>query len=78
MNKASDPILEFLNEKEIAAPKGVLDNELDVAEATIKRGLRELEDRGFIERDPDYTSYYRITEKGRGYLAGDVDARDDE
>jgi len=76
MNKASDPVLEFLDEKDIAAPIGVLDNELDVSYATIDRAVDELLDRGFVERDDEYSSFYRITERGREYLDGNVDARD--
>jgi len=77
MNTASDPVLEFLDDKEIAVPIGVLDNELEPSYQTIKRALDELEPRGYIERDDDYTSYFRITKKGREYLEGDRDAGKD-
>ena len=74
MNSATDPVLEFLEDHNIAVPIGVLDNELDPSYQTIKRALDELETYGFILRDENYTSYFRITEKGRQYLAGDLDA----
>lgn len=74
MNTATDPVLEFLHEHDIAVPIGVLDNELEPGYRTIKRALEELEDHKFVERDKDYTSHFRITNKGRQYLAGDLDA----
>lgn len=74
MNIAADPILEFLDEHDIAVPKGVFDNELDVSPSSIARGLDDLEKRGLIERDDNYSSYYRITDLGRDYLEGKVDA----
>ena len=74
MNIAADPILEFLDEHDIAVPKGVLDNELDVSPSSIARGLEDLEKCGLIERDDNYSSYYRITDLGRDYLDGRVDA----
>ncbi|WP_135855212.1 phenylalanine--tRNA ligase subunit alpha [Halorussus salinus] len=74
MNSATDPVLEFLEDHDIAVPIGVLDNELDPAYQTIKRALDELEARGFIARDENYTSYFRIMERGRQYLAGDLNA----
>lgn len=76
MNTAIDPVLEFLDDHDVAVPIGVLDNELDPGYRTIKRGLEELEAHGFVTRDDDYTSYYRITERGRQYLAGELDASD--
>ena len=77
MNTATDPILEFLADHEIAVPLGVLDNELDPGYNTIKRALDELESRGYVERDDEYSSYFSITEKGREYLDGERDAATD-
>lgn len=74
MNSATDPVLEFLENHNIAVPIGVLDNELDPAYQTIKRALDELEDREFVKRDQNYSSHFRITEKGQMYLDGDLDA----
>lgn len=76
MNKASNPVLEFLQRHGIAVPIGVLDINLDASRQTINRALEDLEERGFVERDEDYTSYYRITERGRKYLEGEIDAND--
>jgi predicted transcriptional regulator len=74
MNIATDPVLEFLDDHKIAVPIGVLDNELEPGYRTIKRALEDLEEYEFVRRDQNYTSYFRITEKGRKYLAGELDA----
>ncbi|WP_211290278.1 phenylalanine--tRNA ligase subunit alpha [Natrinema ejinorense] len=74
MNVAADPILEFLDEHEIAVPKGVFDNELGASASSIARALDDLEARGLIERDDNFSSYYRLTDKGRAYLSGELDA----
>ncbi len=76
MNVAADPILEFLDDHEIAVPKGVFDNELSVSASSIARALDDLEDYGLIERDDNFSSYYRITDLGRDYLSGKIDADD--
>ncbi len=76
MNVAADPVLEFLDDHEIAVPKGVFDNELSVSASSIARALDDLEARGLIERDDNFSSYYRITDLGREYLEGNVDADD--
>ncbi|WP_256394233.1 hypothetical protein [Natronoarchaeum rubrum] len=77
MNSATDPVLEFLNEYEIAVPIGVLDNELSPGYRTIKRALEELEDREYVARDENYSSYFEITDRGQAYLQGDRDASND-
>lgn len=77
MNSATDPVLEFLDEHDIAVPIGVLDNELGPSYRTIKRTLEELEDRGYIERDENYSSHFRIADRGQEYLKGDRDADKD-
>ena len=74
MNKASDPVLEFLNEHDIGVPIGTLDNNINAARQTIDDALSELEDRGFVKRDENYSSHYRITDRGRKYLDGQIDA----
>jgi len=77
MNSATDPLLEFLDEHEIAVPIGVLDNELEPSYRTIKTALEDLEERSYVERDPDYSSHLRITDRGHQYLRGERDARED-
>ena len=77
MVKGTDPILETLEELG-PIPIGKIDLEVDVAKSTAARALEELEDRGYIKKNEQYASFYEITEKGRAYLAGEIDARDDE
>lgn len=43
---------------------------------TLHRGLNRLQDAGLVEQLSGDRSYYGITEKGRAYLAGDLDADD--
>ena len=74
MNSATDPVLEFLDDHEIAVPIGVLDNELSPSYQTINDALEELEKRQFVRRDENYSSHFRIAERGRAYLAGELDA----
>lgn len=74
MNSASDPVLEFLAEHDIAAPISVFDIELEPSRATIERAIRDLVARGLIEANDEYTTHYQITDLGRAYLTGDVDA----
>lgn len=77
MNSATDPVLEFLDEHEIAVPIGVLDTELSPSYRTIKTALEDLEEREYVVRDDEYTSHLRITDRGKQYLQGDRDASKD-
>lgn len=76
MNKASDPVLECLEEHDTALPTSVLDIELDVSRSSIARALPELENYGLVESHPNYSTHYRLTDLGREYLDGDLDADD--
>lgn len=78
MVKGTDEILETLDDLDTAVPIGVFDIETPLPKSTLHRAVAELTDRSYVEKHPDYTSYYRITEKGRGYLEGQVDASEDE
>jgi len=77
MNSATDPVLEFLDEHEIAVPIGVLDTELSPSYRTIKTALERLEEREYVTRHEEYSSYFEITDRGRAYLQGDRDASND-
>lgn len=80
MNKAADPVLEFLDEHGLALPVGAivynLQRELNdpPSESTIKRAVYELEDYGLVEKPANANTYYQITDLGRSYLAGNLDA----
>lgn len=85
MNEVDDAVLEFFEEQSesIALPPtavwfnlvevlGVLDK----SKETVARRMRRLPDRGLLEKVDGGRGYYRITDKGRAYLAGDLDAED--
>lgn len=70
-------ILEFLNDHDLElAPKPLYRNlnrhGHDVGYSTIRGRLPELAKRGLLAKDSD--GYYQLTDLGREYLAGEVDA----
>ncbi len=79
MNKASEPILELLDESGIAlSPSTIVVNlniELDnsPARSTIYKAFDPLLENGFIEKADVDGTYYRITPLGREYLRGELD-----
>jgi len=81
MNKAVDPVLELLDEQDIPMPPKLIFVVLKErkgdhpSRATIFRAIDDLQDYGLIEKHPDGT-FYSITDRGRGYLSGEVDASD--
>ena len=87
MTGSDDRILELLGESGVALNKKTLQvnfelDGTDISYSTIKRRLPLLEDAGLIEEVRQTGSYYRITEKGEQYLAGELAAseleRDEE
>jgi predicted transcriptional regulator len=77
MTKSDDVILEFLEEKDIAVPPMVISfNVSGVSYPTVQRRVKELADNGLVTRYDDPQGYVEITEKGRAYLRGDLDASD--
>ncbi|WP_455448138.1 PadR family transcriptional regulator [Natrinema thermotolerans] len=86
MTGNDDSILEFLHDHDVALPPTGLEINLDregvsVSYSTIHRRLQKLQDKGLVEKANDQKGYYAITDKGRAYLEGDLDAselEDDE
>jgi len=75
MTKSDDAILELLAECGIAIPpRAIAFNIENVSRPTIDRRLPKLEDAGLVERYDDPQGYTRITDRGRAYLAGELDA----
>ena len=72
MNQTDDRILEALDESDMLLTPAVLAKNLDYTRTWISNRLQKLLDVGLVE-NPD-KSYYRITELGRAYLAGELDA----
>ncbi len=80
-NLRDEAILKFLAEKEIALPPTPLYENLRLegatfSQRTVKRRLKLLEDYGYVERILGQQGYYQITDKGRAYLAGNLDAEE--
>ena len=77
MTKSDPAIVEFFGETGIAMPPAVVDYNLSgVSKSTLKRRLPHLVDADLLEKVDDAKGYYEITEKGRAYLAGELDAAD--
>lgn len=75
MTKSDDAILELLDECGIAIPpRAIAFNVGNVSRPTIDRRLPKLEDAGLVERYDDPQGYTRITDRGRAYLSGEIDA----
>jgi len=74
-------VLEFMDSSGVMfKPRALFDNLVEYEEITfgyktVVRYLEDFEERGLVEQVGD-RSYYRITDCGRDYLAGDLDADD--
>ena len=77
MTKSDDAILELLDESGIAIPpRAMAFNIENVSRPTIDRRLPKLEDAGLVKRYTDPRGYTEITDRGRAYLSGELDAED--
>lgn len=72
-------ILKFLDERQVMMPPKVLyDNMAEFggitfSAKTVKRLLIDMEKRGLVERKDVGNGYYKVTDRGRAYLAGELD-----
>lgn len=79
-NSATRPVLNLLDEADVAISPGAITLNLELemqrppSRSTVTRALEQLQKRDLIEKPDENKTYYRITEKGRKYLAGDLDA----
>lgn len=71
MVPSDDPILEFVEHVGEVTP-AVIARNLDLHRKYVNRRVRELAEWGLLESTGD--GFYTITEAGRGYLAGELDA----
>lgn len=79
MTRADDIILEFLlNEgsKELAATPGMIELNIDYGRTHISNRLKQLRDADLVEYFDEERGAYKITDHGRAYLAGELDADD--
>ncbi|MBC9986038.1 phage repressor protein [Haloferax sp. Atlit-47N] len=79
MTGNDDTILEYFQEHDVALPPKGLEINLEregfsVSYSTIHRRLKKLEQTGLVDRVRQREAYYAITDKGRAYLSGDLDA----
>lgn len=83
MNEVDDAVLEFFEAQDqgVALPPTVvwynlhdLLEVIDKSRDTVARRMRQLTDRGLLSKVSEERGYYQITQKGRDYLTGDLDA----
>ncbi|PSP76166.1 MarR family transcriptional regulator [Halobacteriales archaeon QS_1_68_20] len=72
MTKADDYILELLADSDLVLSPAVVAYNIDYTRNYVTGRLSTLTEAGLVER-PD-SGMYRITETGRAYLAGELDA----
>lgn len=72
MNQTDDRILELLEESGLELSPAVMAVNLEYSRNWISRRTSALQDAGLVE--PVEGSYYQITDRGRAYLDGDLDA----
>ncbi|ELY82788.1 hypothetical protein C487_00875 [Natrinema pallidum DSM 3751] len=77
MTKSDPVLLELFEETGIAMPPAVVSYNIDgVSHPTVKRRLPVLEDHGLLRKVDDNRGYYRITDRGRAYLEGELESDD--
>lgn len=74
MNQTDDRVLELLEESDLILTPAVIAKNLEYTRNWVSRRVGKLEDAGLVE--PVDSGYYRITERGRAYLAGELDAHE--
>ncbi|QCJ47221.1 ArsR family transcriptional regulator [Haloprofundus sp. MHR1] len=79
MTRTDDAILEFLlNEgnRPLNASPRMIESNIEFAISTIRGRLAKLLEAGLVEYYDEGRGIYRISQKGRAYLAGELDAED--
>jgi len=77
MTKSDPAILEIFEEAGIAIPPAVAEyNLVGISKSTVKRRLPVAVGHGLLEKVDEDRGYYRITDRGRAYLEGELDADD--
>lgn len=72
MNQTDDRILELLDECGLILTPAVLAKNLEYSRNWVSRRVRDLEAAGLVEQVD--SGYYRITDFGRSYLSGELEA----
>lgn len=74
MTQADDRILETLEDSGLRLSPRILAANIDYSRHYIARRLAKLEEEGLVTKIDE--GLYEITDQGRDYLAGDLDAED--
>jgi len=74
MNQTDDRILELLDESGLLLTPAVLAKNLEYNRSWVSERISILVDAGLVE-NPE-KSFYTITDRGRAYLSGELDADD--
>ncbi len=77
MSMRDAAILEYLEENDLELPPKPLYRNLnrkghDIGYSTVRGRVKELEKNGLLEKDDD--GYYWVSQKGRRWLEGDLEA----
>ncbi|ELY97551.1 phage PhiH1 repressor protein [Natrialba chahannaoensis JCM 10990] len=72
MNQTDNRILELLDESELVLSPAVTAINLDYSRNWVSRRMSKLEKAHLIEKVDG--SYYQITDRGRAYMNGDLEA----
>ncbi|MDS0295355.1 MarR family transcriptional regulator [Halogeometricum luteum] len=79
MTRADDAILEFLqnegNRRLVATP-GVIEANIGYTLSTVNQRLKKLKTAGLVEYHDEERGLYEISEHGKAYLSGTVDANE--
>lgn len=77
MTNADDRILEFLqndpNREIVATPRVIAEN-IDFNRGYVTQRLSKLLDQSLVEYHDEDSGIYKITDRGRAYLAGSLEA----
>lgn len=79
MTRSDDAILEFLlNEpsRPVVATPAVIAANIQYTSSTVRKRIRELESNGLVTYFDEEKGLYELTELGRDYLAGRLEASD--
>ncbi|QIB75737.1 ArsR family transcriptional regulator [Halogeometricum borinquense] len=77
MTKSDPAILELFEESGLSMPPAVVSYNIEgVSHPTVKRRLPILAEHGLLEKAGDKRGYYRITDRGRAYLEGEVETEE--
>ena len=74
MTRADDYILELLREAGIAANPSTIAFNIEYDRSYVSERCGILAEHGFLDREHDSKAMYRITDRGKAYLDGDLAA----